>query len=165
MNTVVCAKEAGTFKCTDHGYLRINNGVFEMNLKEEALALFIHDVKETTICSGVEFQVHVWGLKKYVLWFLPRGANYCATLSETFLDMCDDYVYVVSKMPHACSKVLLTDCEKELLRFASTHKVPVFIVLDVDLSGSLPANVVAHHGPEDLCLTKLSELRNRLAVQ
>ncbi|MEM0000879.1 MAG: hypothetical protein QXJ84_00290 [Desulfurococcaceae archaeon] len=163
MNIIQCTKENGSIRCTNRDHLKMCNGVLEARLEEKMFVLFVHAANETTICSGVEFQVHVWGLEKHVLWLLPPGINHCITLSGVFLDPCSNYVYAVSKTPNACSVVSRSPCKRKLLKLANALKVPVFILLDVEPPGILPVNVIPYDGAEDRCFARLLELKSKLS--
>lgn len=135
--------------------------VLEVISKVEAYLVLTCTPTETIICSGTEFQVHVWGLEKHVLWRLPPGRNLCITLRDVFLDTCDRRIYAVSSTPNACNELVLTECEKKLVELASRLDMPIFVLLNTRIPEVLPVNVVPH-GAEDSCYTKLREIENLL---
>lgn len=162
MDIIKCIKKSGLIECTGLDHLKIRNGVVEIHLKKRTFALFLHGINEVTICSGLEFQVHVWGLEKYMLWLLPPGINHCITLSDVFLDPCSNYVYTVSKTPNACNTISNSLCKLELIKVADALRVPIFILLNIKPSHALPVNVIPYDGVEDRCFARVSELRGEL---
>lgn len=164
VDIIRCVKRNELIECTDHNHLKIRNGVLEANLREKTFALFVHNVNEVTICSGLEFQVYIWGLEKYVLWLLPPGVSHCITLSNAFLDPCSNYVYAVSKTPNACNMIPNSSCKYELLKIADALRVPIFISLNIETPRTLPVNVVLYDSMEDQCFVKIHELRDKLSL-
>lgn len=163
LNVLECFKEHETLACKNHDYSRVGTNAIELRLDEESLTAFTLGVKDFVICSGLNFQVNVWGLEKIVTWLLPRGPNHCILLSNVFLDACSEYVYVISKTPHACDNLSLTACEIEFARLANTYGVPIFIVLDVRIPGLPPINTIIHKTLNNTCLEHLLELMKRIA--
>lgn len=158
MKVLECFKKHNALTCKNHVYSRMSADAIELRLDEESLVTFTLEVKDFVVCSGLNFQVSVWGLEKRVIWLLPPGSNHCILLSDVFLDICSEYVYAISKTPHACNNLFLTACETEFVKLANTYRVPIFIVSNANVSGLPPMNVVIHEIPNDMCLERLSEL-------
>jgi hypothetical protein len=93
--------------------------------------VFTHTPITCVICTGVEFQVYVWGDKKYTLWLLPPGENYCIVLEYCYVDHCLDHVYVVSRAQYSCERLEEYKCVDKLVNIANRMKIPVFVNLDI----------------------------------
>jgi len=160
LSVLRCVRENEYFLCSDQRALKIRNGVVEIQLPKESLIVFTSGVKDSIICSGLDFQVHVWGLEKHTAWSFNPGTNNCVVLTNVFLDKCHDYVYAVSNTPNACNKlnVPYSACERELVEIASKYRIPVFILDVRETPGSLPVNVVTHGSPDE-CYLHLMELK------
>lgn len=147
------------FNCEGGIIKGVRNSVLELHLDFPAYVIFMHNLKEAVICSGLSFQTHVWGGNKYTIWALPLGTSYCAVFKDVFLDECADGLFVVSKFPQACSEVLLSACEKTLLNIMREIGLPLFISL-VDSTHCQPflSNVLDHNSEND-CHKRVQTLR------
>lgn len=164
MDIIECAKKDTSLLCREHGVLDFSRGVVKLSLNKEGGFLFIHALNETILCTGLEFQVHVWGSTKYTLWLLKPGENTCVLFKDLFLDKCADYAYVISTSPNACSKLNFTRCEEELLvKIKLSLNTPLFILLGpgegLQIRDML--NIISHENPAS-CEQKLAEINSVL---
>ncbi|MEM4482054.1 MAG: hypothetical protein QXK88_05615 [Desulfurococcaceae archaeon] len=156
-NMFKCVKENQRFAC-DEGIATVHSDtVIELKFDSPAYVLFAHIPKETVICSGLSFQVHIWGNNKYTLWEFPKGTNYCAVFRDVFLDECVDRLFVVSSAPNACSKLAFSSCEKALLSALHRIGLPLFIAVGSFTYHELQPNILKHNSEEE-CQRKIKML-------
>lgn len=154
-NVVECTVTGEGITCSDGVRVRVDDVVY-FEVDRDMDIVFKQSVEEMIICSGLGFQVHVWGSDKYILWTLPRGLNKCYLIKGVFLDQCNEYLYVVSEKPVYCSRSILSECERELGYIAEKLQRPIFIFMDIDQAPKLP-NIVKHSNIDE-CISTLSRL-------
>ncbi|MEM4718158.1 MAG: hypothetical protein QXE81_05310 [Desulfurococcaceae archaeon] len=128
VDIVECYIKNELIKCSRDVEIDHDNKIIKLNTDTPLRLVARTSTNKSLICTGQDFQVHVWVPEKYILWHLPKGVNYCVLFNDVFLDQCDDKLYVISRKPYGCSDLTLSNCERELYRFLSIKHTPLFIV-------------------------------------
>jgi hypothetical protein len=159
---IKCTKKE-EISCTGKGYEVLSNNVVRLITEYPSTLLMTHSPNECTICTGLSYQVLVWGDRKHTLWYMGAGENYCIVLGDCFLDFCSSELYVVSNSPHACRELELSNCERDLYDLLKSHYgKPLFVCIDhKECLQQLIHNVV-YHGLEDDCLGKLNKIKREI---
>ena len=160
MNSILvkCSKKQDGITCDNSDVKVHNDSILEVYSKMPIYVLFEHELKETVICSGINFQIHVWSTTKYTLWYLPSGYNHCILFKDTYLDKCNHNLYVLTNRPGACSNLMLSICEEKMPNLLSRFNMPLFILLEED-NRKTPLNVIKHYSSRD-CEDKLLKLES-----
>lgn len=114
--------------------------------------IFVHDVSKTTVCQGHEFQVYVWGARKYVIWSIDSGTTPCVVFNDVYVDLCEDDVLAVSHVPQACNNVTLNNCENDLLEMLAQLDYPLVVL--VGINKYLPILNAVNHERLSECVEK-----------
>lgn len=123
------------------------------------------DKNSMLLCNGIDFQVHVWGSNKYVIWSLEKGVTKCIVLRNLYLDKCNEALHVVSSEPYSCSKLdTLVQCEEKALRIYAERGVPLFIALDITNPRLRELENVLIHGDQGDCWTKILLLEHKKQI-
>ncbi|MEM0001773.1 MAG: hypothetical protein QXS24_02490 [Desulfurococcaceae archaeon] len=160
MSITECVKKEDKLYCNELGVLDIEQGTIKFSFNDETNVLFIHELNEIILCTGLDFQVYVWGKTKYTLWTLRPGNSSCIVLKDLFLDECTEHVYAVSSFPNMCDKLNYTECEDELItEMKLALNMPLFILVGLrdDLQHRNTINIVNHEDPAS-CQQKLTML-------
>jgi hypothetical protein len=127
----------------------VNERLVKLNTASNVGVVFTHTPATCVICTGVEFQVYVWGSKKHTLWLLPPGENYCVVLEHCYVDQCFDHVYVVSRTPNSCERLEAYECVDKLVDIAGRMKTLLFVNLDIPcLHANNLVNLINSHDLE-----------------
>lgn len=163
VDLITCTISGSDIQCSDKSVTISGERVFNIDSKHEISVLFKHGIKETVICSGIEFQVYAWGLDKYTIWILPPGLNQCILIKDVYLDQCNEYFYLVSRNPIFCDETLLIECEKKIMALSNSLRTPIFVFADLEPPTEIP-NIV-RHGNIEKCSKILLDLISLLKLK
>lgn len=161
LESIECDIEDNLIKCNKPVEIDHGGRVIKLFSSTPLRLIAKTSIDRSLICTGPDFQVYVWINEKYMIWYLPEGTNYCVLFNNVFLDQCDEKLYVISKEPYGCDKLVLSNCERELYKLLFIKDMPFFIIKEeLGIPITNVANIVIQGNVEN-CHAKLTLLSDK----
>jgi len=154
MLSIITCNYLEQLSCSEHiQYSREPGDIYSIVVDEMRGFLFITNPRVKPICSGYDFQTHVWGMDRYTLWILPSGVNKCIFIVDsTITPVVDESIYLV----HKSNKTPESDLDKtrlyiSILREKDPKRFNKIYLLDSELGFEIKwYNLITYRDIDDL---------------
>jgi len=154
MLSIITCNYLEQLSCREHiQYSREPGDIYSIVVDEMKGFLFITNPRVKPICSGYDFQTHVWGMDRYTLWILPTDVNKCVfTVDSTITPIVDESIYFI----HKSNKNPGSDLDKtrlyiSILREKDPNRFNKIYLLDIELGFDIKwYNLITYRDINDL---------------